>query len=160
MKVKNILIEDLINYKKISLFIGTPTCNGKCWREKGLPSDTCQNFTLCNQQDVELSNQELINMFDKNILQEAVVFGGLEPFEIFADILEFIHDFRKDHDNDIVIYTGFEENEINGYIKILSLYKNIIIKFGRFIPNDKPIFDNLLGVNLASSNQYSKKVGI
>ena len=43
-------------------------------------------------------------------------------------------------------------------VDFLKSYKNIIIKFGRFIPNDKPHRDTILGVNLASSNQYAKKI--
>ena len=33
---------------------------------------------------------------------------------------------------------------------------NIIVKFGRFIPNSPHIYDTLLGVELASNNQYAK----
>ena len=31
--------------------------------------------------------------------------------------------------------------------------KNIILKTGRFIPNHKPHYDDVLGVNLISDNQ-------
>ena len=37
----------------------------------------------------------------------------------------------------------------------LSKFANVIIKFGRFIPNQKPHFDEVLGVELASPNQYA-----
>ena len=40
----------------------------------------------------------------------------------------------------------------------IILYSNIIIKFGRFIPNREPHFDEVLGVNLASNNQYAKRI--
>ena len=34
-------------------------------------------------------------------------------------------------------------------------WDNIIIKFGRFIPDQKSTFDSVLGVELASQNQYA-----
>ena len=33
----------------------------------------------------------------------------------------------------------------------------IAIKYGRFIPNQETHFDSMLGVTLASPNQYAKK---
>ena len=36
-------------------------------------------------------------------------------------------------------------------------YDNIVVKFGRFRPNQDPHYDNVLGVKLASNNQYAKK---
>ena len=42
-------------------------------------------------------------------------------------------------------------------IKELIQYKNIIIKFGRYIPNKDKRFDEVLGVWLASDNQFAAK---
>lgn len=63
-------------------------------------------------------------------------------------------------DDDIVIYTGYTEEECmnNGWITNLQQYGNIIIKFGRFIPGEEPHYDEVLGVKLASNNQYAKKI--
>ena len=44
-------------------------------------------------------------------------------------------------------------------IALLSHYKNVIVKFGRFIPNQESHYDKILGVNLVSNNQYSKIIG-
>ena len=41
---------------------------------------------------------------------------------------------------------------------ICSNYDNIIIKFGRYIPNQQSHFDIVLGVNLASDNQYAERL--
>ena len=60
--------------------------------------------------------------------------------------------------DDIVIYTGYNLNEIEDKVNILKNYKNIIIKFGRFIPNNKIHYDEILGVYLASDNQYALKI--
>ena len=40
----------------------------------------------------------------------------------------------------------------------LELYENIIVKFGRYVPNQLPHYDNVLGIKLASDNQYAKVV--
>ena len=37
-------------------------------------------------------------------------------------------------------------------------FKNIIIKFGRYVPNQKEHYDEILGINLASSNQYAEVI--
>ena len=43
-------------------------------------------------------------------------------------------------------------------VKELSKFKNVIVKFGRFIPNQNSHYDEVLGVELASNNQYARKV--
>ena len=40
-------------------------------------------------------------------------------------------------------------------IETLKKFGNVILKIGRYIPNDKSKFDDILGVTLASSNQYA-----
>ena len=55
----------------------------------------------------------------------------------------------------IVIYTGYYPSEIKEQLKKLFKFNRIIIKFGRFIPNDKQRYDEVLGITLASSNQFA-----
>jgi hypothetical protein len=38
------------------------------------------------------------------------------------------------------------------------MFDNIIVKFGRFIPDDEKRFDEVLGVELASHNQYAEVI--
>jgi hypothetical protein len=77
----------------------------------------------------------------------------------FEDIISFIKYFREHGcDDDIVIYTGYYENEIKDKIDILKQYKNIVVKFGRYVPNDTEHYDSVLGVNLANKEQYGKKI--
>ena len=54
-----------------------------------------------------------------------------------------------------VIYTGYEidETPMKEIIPTLKQLGNVIVKVGRYIPNDTPHFDEVLGVNLASNNQ-------
>ena len=83
---------------------------------------------------------------------------GLEPFDSWNDLLELITRIRNFADDDIVIYTGYNKDEIENKVCILSKYKNIIIKYGRYIPNRENHYDDVLGVYLASNNQYAEKI--
>ena len=74
----------------------------------------------------------------------------------------FIKKFREFSNDDLVIYTGYNKEEersqdLINFIK-RNQYKNIIIKYGRYIPNQTPHYDEVLGVNLASDNQYAERL--
>lgn len=157
MKIKGIMFEDTINYKKISLTVMMPKCDFKCDRECGFP--VCQNSPLAHQEDYEVDADEIINNYYlNNPLVEALVFQGLEPFDSLDDLEHFIYTFRIYSSDDIVIYTGYTEDEIKNEVELLKAVPNIIIKFGRFIPNQESVYDEVIGVTLASSNQYAKKI--
>jgi transcriptional regulatory protein LevR len=94
----------------------------------------------------------------KNPITSALICAGLEPMDSWEDLKELIQKFREQTDDDIVIYTGYNKDEINERVKRLSQYKNIIIKFGRYVAGQSPHFDNVLGVNLISDNQYAEKI--
>ena len=75
------------------------------------------------------------------------------------DLISFITEFRLVSDDDIVIYTGYSKCEIKDKIDILwHFFPNIIVKFGRYIPNQVSHYDEVLGVNLASDNQYAERI--
>lgn len=96
-----------------------------------------------------------------NPLTKAIVFGGLEPFEQFKELERFLFSLRRVFgcDDDVVIYTGYRPEELSHELNILSgYYNNIIVKFGRFVPNSQHRFDEVLGVELASDNQYAVKI--
>jgi hypothetical protein len=38
------------------------------------------------------------------------------------------------------------------------MFDNIVIKFGRYRPGQQKHFDEVLGVELASDNQYAKRI--
>ena len=46
--------------------------------------------------------------------------------------------------------------EIHSKIEQLKSLGNLIIKFGRFVPNALTRYDEILGVTLASENQYAE----
>ena len=157
MLVTNVVTEDIINYKKISMFIGTPYCSGKCWRELELDCSICQNESLRDSDLIEMSINDLIDIYDNHPLCEAVVFGGMEPLDSIADLECFIMNFRYRHPDPVVIYTGYTEGEAAEKLHFILLHENIVIKYGRYIPDQPRHYDEILGVTLASPNQYAKK---
>ena len=100
----------------------------------------------------------LIQKYKTNAITSAIVFGGLENFDEFEQMLNFIKCFRCYSQDDIIIYTGYNQEEIMDKINMLKQYPNIIIKFGRFIPGQQPHYDEVLGVKLASDNQYAEVI--
>lgn len=159
MKIKGIVDEVFQDYKKISMLINFPTCTFKCLTEKNLPISICQNCDIAKQTDIDFSITEIITRYLKNDITEAIVCAGLEPLDSFDELLEFIDEFRKISNDNIIIYTGYNEDEIYDRIYLLSQFSNIIVKFGRFIPNQEKHYDEILGVELASPNQYAKILG-
>lgn len=158
MKIKFIQAEDFVNYKKCSMFIGAISCTWKCCKEQGLPCEICQNYSWSRNQIKDIPNEQIIDLYLNNFLTSAIVFGGLEPLDEFAELLAFIDDFRKVCDDDIVIYTGYNKEEIVDKITQLADFKNIIIKFGRYVPNRPSRYDEILGITLVSDNQYAEKI--
>jgi anaerobic ribonucleoside-triphosphate reductase activating protein len=138
------------------MFIGTSSCDFKCDKECGKP--VCQNSELAKAPTIEINDDEIIKRYLDNPITEAVVIGGLEPFDIFEELYQFIKDFRRKSNDDIIIYTGYYPEEVSEKIRQLSLFLNIIIKFGRFIPNQKSHYDTVLGVELASDNQEAVRM--
>ena len=157
MIIKNLIDEDFSNYKECAMFIGFPHCTFKCEKDCGCIG-MCQNSQLMTSPDIDISCSNIVNRYIKNPLSRAIVFGGLEPFDDFEDLLTLVQFFRMETDDDIVIYTGYYADEIIEQIRKLKRYKNIVIKFGRFIPNQESRYDNVLGVNLASKNQYATRI--
>lgn len=159
MVIKELRDEDFVNYKKPSMFIAFPSCSWKCERECGMR--VCQNSALAQAPDIEIEAEEIVDRYLSNPITHSIVIGGLEPFDNYQNLLELLSYFRfKKCYDDIVIYTGYTEAECkgNGFLFDLQSYSPIIIKFGRFIPNQQPHYDEVLGVKLASDNQYGKKI--
>lgn len=154
MKLKGLVDYDISNYKDPSLFLIFPFCTFKCDKECGRP--LCQNSGLAKEPIIEVDTNYIFQKYFENPLTKAIVFGGLEPFDSWDEMLCFIINFRLKSSDTIIIYTGYIEDEIKDKIKVLSLYENIIVKFGRYVPNEEPHYDPILGIKLASSNQYAK----
>ncbi len=159
MIIKGIIDEDFINYKKPSMVIEFPYCSFKCDKECGRV--VCQNSSLANEPNIIISEKKIIGRYISNPITEAIVLQGLEPFDSIFSALYLIKILRLNYNchDDVVIYTGYNKEEINKtIIEELKYLGHIIIKYGRYIPDQEPHYDEVLGVNLASDNQYAERL--
>lgn len=159
MIVKGLLDEDFVNYKKPSMIVMFPTCSFKCDKECGM--QVCHNSALASAPGIEISYEKIVDRYIENSITSAIVFAGLEPLDSVLDVVALCKTFRdKGSKDDIVIYTGYTEEEASAILRFAGLeeYRPIIVKYGRFIPNGKSRFDETLGVVLKSENQYAKEL--
>lgn len=172
MTIKGIIDEDFVNYKFPVMYIAFNKCTFKCDKENG--EQLCQNCDLVKEPDIEVEKEELIERYISNPITKAIVLAGLEPLDSFMDVFAFVDCFRRQYhrDDPIVIYTGYTEEELlHGQFSNHKLHTDkafgkewealtkygIIVKFGRYRPNQEPHFDDVLGIKLASNNQYAKE---
>ena len=168
MEIKNLIDEDFVNYKYPSMFIGMPTCSFKCDKECG--QAICQNSALAAAPSIKISCDEIAKRYFNNPFVETICFGGLEPFDTgirtYHLLLLCLKKEKSKYKYDkplptFVFYTGYYPDEIKDKIEYLKKYfssVSIIIKFGRFIPDRPHRFDDVLGVELASDNQYAMRL--
>lgn len=167
MKLKGVIEEDFLNYMKISMTLEFPYCSFKCDKECG--QQVCQNSNLAAAPNIEVNEIELIQKYLNNPISEAIVCQGLEPFDSILSLMNFIYLLRVTYNchDDIVIYTGYTKEEVSKMLipvlqkpllTKLKNYDNIIIKYGRFIPNQLSHYDPVLGLILASDNQYAERI--
>lgn len=158
MIIKGYIDEDFVNYKKPSSVILFGHCSFKCEKECG--KQICQNRSLALKPDIDISPCNLIERYANNKISKALILSGLEPLDDFSSVETLISMLRYGYTciDDIVIYTGYNEDEIPDKIGKLSRFPGIIVKFGRYIPDQQPHYDGVLGVWLASDNQYAKRI--
>ena len=156
MIVKEIRDEDFTSYKKPSMVIGFPSCTFKCERECG--QKMCQNSALATAPDIEIAIEDVVNRYVNNPITKAIVFAGLEPLDSYRELRQLIASLRQKTNDDIVIYTGYKKDEIKNQLAYFRAYRNITVKFGRFVPNQQPHYDEVLGIKLASDNQYAERI--
>lgn len=187
MLIKGIVDEDFINYKLPSMYIATATCSFKCDKECGRPvcqnSELAKQPTIDIPVE-KIIDRYLSNPITHAIVLGGLEpFDQVDEVINLVDELKYRGDAGFDAVNcdaisndspcldPIVIYTGYTKEEImnmNNYL----LYKlcengqhywfhgvpNIIVKFGRYIPGQQPHYDPVLGVYLASDNQYAERI--
>lgn len=148
--VKGVIDEDFVNYKLPSMTIMFPRCSFKCGRE------LCQNAGLTETEDIFVDMDELVSRYVDNPITKAIVFQGLEPFDS-PEMPYLVKRFRSETDDPIVVFTGYtrEEVERNGWLEWLRRFHHIVVKYGRYVPGEDPHFDKVLGVQLASGNQFA-----
>ena len=160
MIIKGIIDEDFVNYKKPAMVIEFPFCDFKCDKECG--KNVCQNSPLAKIRNIKVEEEYIIEKYLKNPITEAIICQGLEPLDTMVMLFLFIKKFREFSNDDLIIYTGYNKEEerpqdLINFIK-RNQYKNIIIKYGRYIPGQTPHYDEILGVKLASDNQYAERL--
>ena len=156
MRLKGIIDYDCTNYKEPCLTLEFPYCDFKCDKLNGC--QICQNLPLIRAETLEISGEAIWKMYSENPLTKAFCFQGLEPFDSFMDLADLIIFIRKikQCNDPIIIYTGYNKGEDTVVEMFLNHYKNIIVKWGRFIMGQEPHLDPILGVKLASDNQYAE----
>lgn len=156
-RLLDVKTDNITDYKKTSLLLVFPFCSGKCGEE-------CQNKHLMGTTPTGYKNTDIINLYIDLPSHGAVVFAGLEPWDSFSEMKQLVKDFVSQYKAiDIVIYTGYEYNEIENQIQeLVDCFKanvansddNLIIKYGMYDVNKKEYWkSNILGVNLATTNQ-------
>ena len=160
MIIRTIVDEDFVQYKEPCMYIATAFCNGKCCKEAGIPLSVCLNDAWRGTATIAMVDEGIIERYLSNSITTTICFAGLEPFEQFDQVYSFIEKLRKDYncDDTVLIYTGYNKEEIAERIEKLKDFDNIIIKFGRFVPDNPGRFDDVLGVRLASDNQYAERI--
>lgn len=158
IKIKELRDEDFTSYKKPSMVIGFPRCSWKCEKECGMR--VCQNGALAQAPDRTIGVKTIVCRYINNPITSAIIMAGLEPFDSEEDLQILITYLRVSTQDDVVIYTGYTKEEIQSreIYKYLLNAKNIVIKFGRFIPNQESHYDPILGIKLASDNQYAERI--
>lgn len=158
IEIKSIVEERLEDYKLPSMLIAFPSCSFKCEKECG--DCHCHNSSLALQKNISVSIDYILSKYLKNKLTKAIICGGLEPFDSFSALYNLIKTTRDTYhcSDTIVIYTGYNKEEIQDKIHLLKPFGNIVCKFGRYVPNGQKHFDQTLGVDLASNNQYAEVI--
>ena len=156
MIINQLVDEDFVNYKLPSMYIGFPKCNFKCEKECGM--QVCQNGVLATSPTIDIDVDKIVERYMSNFITSSIVIAGLEPFDTFEQLYQLIREIRLYSADDIVIFTGYYKEEISHYIKQIDDFENIVIKFGRYIPNQQPHYDEVLEIYLASDNQYGERI--
>lgn len=158
MKTRGIVDEDFINYKKPAMFISAISCTFKCCHDANIPESVCQNSTIVDSPIIDIPADEILRRYVDNPITEAIIVAGLEPMLQFEEVIELLEKLRAVSSDDFVIYTGYDLDEVENQTKKLARYANVVVKFGRYVPNQPSVYDDVLGVELASYNQYAMRI--
>lgn len=159
IELKGIIWEDMVNYKKICTTLMFPKCNWKCDIENGV--QLCQNKGLAAAPSERHNIDDIMTTYMHTYLSEAIVLQGLEPLDSPLDCYTVAAALKRwKINNDLVIYTGYYPYEpgIDQIINSIAYLTpgHLIVKYGRYIPNQTSHYDPVLGVYLASDNQYGE----
>lgn len=158
MILKGIIDCDFTNYKEPVLTLEFPYCDFKCDKLNGCK--VCQNSSLAAEPNIDVSLDKIWELYEANPLTKGFCCQGLEPLDSYLDLLKLIMFIRitKRCDDPIIIYTGYNKEECTKLIYQIYHYNNLIFKWGRFIFGHQSHYDEVLGVKLASNNQYAEVI--
>ena len=157
IELKGIIWEDFVNYKKPCMTLMFPKCDFKCDKENGVT--LCQNRELAAAPSQTVHLNYLFHKYKDNPITEAIVLQGLEPLDSPVELCTVAAVLRElNIKDDLVIYTGYNKSEIllPKLLDQINPLGKLIIKWGRYIPNQTPHEDPILGVMLSSDNQYAE----
>lgn len=146
---------DFVNYKEPTFnILSGISCTFKCGKQ------LCQNSKLISCPTIRCNIDDLIRRYLSQNLSHTITFQGLEVLDNIKQLLWFIYYFRQKCNDTIIIWTGYTEEECSDFVYLIKKMKfeNVIIKFGRYIPNQQPHYDEVLGINLASDNQKGVRI--
>lgn len=149
---------DLVNYKDPTFTVAMGiTCTFKCDRENG--TQLCQNYPLTKELVIHYSISKTIGRYKRQSFAKSLTLQGLEPLDNMTQLIWLLIKFREETNDKIIIWTGYTEEECSSFIALLNELDihNVIIKFGRFRPNQESHMDELLGVKLVNPEQYAKE---
>ena len=157
VRLKGLMDVSYQDYRKPSMVLTMAFCDFKCW--KGELKNPCQNSALAHSPIILVNTETILERYMKNPLSKALVFSGLEPLLQKYEMFGIVDEFRKQTMDDIVIFTGYDMDEIDEkFLDSLRPYENIYLKLGRYVPNSQSKYDPVLGITLASDNQYGIKI--
>ena len=163
MHVRKLLTERFQDYKLPNLYLAACWCDWKCCIERQTDISLCQNSPIANLPVQDVPDNDILDAYEADPITQAIVIAGLEPVMQIYEVVSLIRRARerKIH-TDFVIYTGYTKEEVR-FCGVLDLLTplcgdgiTIIIKYGRYVPGQQPHFDAVLGVDLASDNQYAE----
>lgn len=143
--------ENFTNYRWPTMTVGFPACSFKCGR-------WCQNINLGSSPRIEIPTEMIVRRYLANSITKGIVCAGLEPIDTFGMLMGLLESFRERTSDVAIVYTGYDEFEIPDQTERLRDVGNIIVKYGRYVPNQQGHFDEVLGVSLASDNQYAMRL--
>ena len=161
MRVRKLLTERFQDYKVPSMYLAACFCDWKCCPDKPY---VCQNNPVANLPVTDIPDDEILDTYLADPITEAIVIAGLEPLLQVHEVCNLIRRaVRRGIKTTFVIYTGYTKDEVRCIsffddLKDTGYRKNVqvIIKYGRYVPDQQPHFDEVLGVELASDNQYAE----
>ncbi len=163
MRVRKLLTERFQDYKLPAMYLASCFCDWKCCPDN---PTVCQNNPVVHMPITDISDDEILDAYQKDPITQAIIIAGLEPLLQIHEVCALIRRaVERRIKTTFVIYTGYDKNEVKfiGFFDALkdtgfSDSVHVIMKYGRYIPDQKPHFDEVLGVELASDNQYAEMI--